>query len=78
MDHYFNKECRILLAIGAVAGVAITKILGTKKARDITVNSLAKGFILKDTIMEEVENIREEAMDICANAKVIAKGECED
>ena len=55
---------KAIFAAGAVVGVATMKILKTKKVRDLTINSLASGKILKDKVLEEVANLREEADDV--------------
>ena len=77
MKDYLNKENGIILAIGAVAGIAITKLLKTDKARELTVKGLAKGIQTKDSITECLTNIKEEADDICNEAKSKAKKEAE-
>ncbi len=73
----FNKECGLLLLAGAVTGAAVTKFLKSKKAHDIAVKSVAQGIILKDSVMENISNIKEEADDICNEAKQSARGTCD-
>ncbi len=75
---WMNKEKNIVFAIGAVAGAALITFLRTKSARDLAVKGLAKGITVKDCIVEEVANIREEADDICNEAKAVAKSDCEN
>lgn len=76
---FFRKECGILFVAGAVAGIAGLKFVKTDKARKIAVNSIAKGMMIKDSTMEGVTNLREEAEEICAEARAVAKAssECE-
>ncbi len=72
-----TKERGLIFAAGATAGLAVLKVLKTKKARDIAVKSVASTIMLKDKVLENVANIREEAEDICAEAKCVAKNDCE-
>ncbi len=74
---WINKEKNIIFALGAIAGAAVITFLRTKKAHDLAVKGLAKGITVKDCIVEEVANIREEADDICNEAKAVAKTDCE-
>ncbi len=78
MFNKFDKDKGIIFGLGAVAGIALVKILKTKTVRDMAVKSLAQGIIAKDKIAEEVANIREEADDICAEAKLAARKGCCD
>ncbi len=73
---YFTKERNCLLGAGAVIGVAALQILKTKKARELAVKGVAGGIMLKDKVLENVANIREEAEDICAEAKTVAQNDC--
>lgn len=77
MYDWMKKEKNIFLALGLAAGIVIPKILTAQKTRDFAVLSLAKGMMLKDSVMEEVANIREEADDICEEARFLAQVGCD-
>ncbi len=77
MFNNIRKEHKIIFAVGAVAGAALISFLRTKSARELAVKGLANGIIAKDNIIEEITNIREEADDICNEAKAVAKADCE-
>ena len=77
MKRYFEKECRIVFAVGAAVGIAAVSFLKTKKAHDLAVKGVASGMMLKDKVMENVANIKEEADDICAEAKLVAQADCD-
>ncbi len=76
MLQWITKERKWIFAAGAATGLALLSLLKTKKARDIAVKSVAGGIMLKDKFLETAANIKEEADDICAEAKVAAKGSC--
>ncbi len=76
MLHLITKERKWIFAAGAATGLAIFGLLKTKKARDLAVKGVAGGIMLKDKALETAVNIKEEADDICAEAKVAAKNEC--
>ncbi len=78
MLNRITKEKNIIFAVGALAGAALITFLRTKTARELAVKGLAKGITAKDCIIEEVANIREEADDICNEAKAAAKTDCEN
>ncbi|MFI3253883.1 MAG: DUF6110 family protein [Eubacteriales bacterium] len=59
-------------AVGAVTGAITVKVLGSQTARKFAVNTLAKGYQIKDAANEKYQNIKEEAQDICAEAKAEA------
>ncbi len=73
-----KKECTLLVLGGAAAGVGIMQFLKSKTFRNIAVGTVAKGISIKDSAMEEYNNIKEEAEDICAEAKTVARQEQED
>ena len=64
------NNTKIIFGAGAAVGVAVMGLLKTKKARELAVASLVSGRIIKDNILEEVSNIREDVDD----AYKIAKG----
>ncbi len=78
MFNGIRKEHKVIFAVGAVVGAAIITFIKTKKAHDIAVKGLAQGMMVKDSLLEEVSNIREEADDICNEAKIVAKANCEN
>lgn len=78
MKNLFGKESKIIFVVGAVVGVAAVKFLKSKSAHNLAVKGLAKGIVMKDNILEEVNSIKEEAEDICEEAKVLAKKEVDE
>ncbi len=70
-------ERKAIFVAGAATGLAVFSFLKTKKARDIAVKSVAGTIILKEKIMENVANIREEAEDICVDARIAAREKCD-
>ncbi len=72
----FTKERNLIFAAGAVVGVATLSLLKTKKARALAVKGVAGSMMLKDKVLETANNIKEEADDICAEAKAACKDEC--
>ncbi|MFI3228354.1 MAG: DUF6110 family protein [Clostridia bacterium] len=74
---FFRKECGILFVVGAACGIAGLKIAKTDKARKLAVKTIAQGMMIKDNTMEGVTNLREEAEEICAEARAVAKASSE-
>lgn len=72
MSDLLKKENLIIFAGGIVTGLVGRKVVKTDKVRKTIVKTLAQGMMAKDCVMEEYTNIREEADDICAEAKAIA------
>ena len=77
MKHYFEKECKVVFAAGVAIGAGVFAFLKTKKAREIAVKGVAGSMIIKDKVMEGVINIKEDAEDIYAEAKVVAQQDYE-
>ncbi len=77
MLNWITKEKNIIFAVGAITGAVLCTVLKTKSVRKFAVKSLAKGMMLKDNVSEEVNNIREEADDICSEARAMAKCDCD-
>ncbi len=77
MLHWITKERKLIFAAGAASGVALLGLLKTKKVRVLTVKGVAGGIMLKDKVLETATNIKEEADDICNEAKVAAKRDCD-
>ena len=73
-----DNEKKIIFAAGAAVAIAVTKVFKAKRTRDLTVKTLARGIIMKDNLMEEVANIREEADDICNEARMEAKAKSDN
>ncbi len=69
----FKKDCIGCFVAGAAAGILGLKIVKTDKARKMAVQSIAYGMMAKDTAMEELTNLREEAEEICKEAREVAK-----
>ena len=64
------NKTNAVFAAGVAVGVSLFEVLKTKKVRELTVNTLANGRILKDKVLEEVSNIREESDDIYEAKKI--------
>ncbi|MFI3173372.1 MAG: DUF6110 family protein [Eubacteriales bacterium] len=77
MSDLFKKENLIIFAGGIVTGIVGLKVAKTEKARATVVKTLAQGMMTKDCVVEEYTNIREEAEDICAEAKALAAAKAE-
>ncbi len=76
MLNWITKERKWIFAAGAATGLAVLGILKTKKARELAVKGVAGGMLLKDKALETAANIKEEAEDICAEAKASAQASC--
>lgn len=79
MFDFLKKECALCFLAGAVAGIAGLKAVKTEKMRALAVQGIAQGMLAKDCVMEEVSNLREEAEEICNEAREVAKkkSDCE-
>ena len=72
----FFKKPTVLSFIGGVAATVVgTKFLKSSTARKIAVNSIASGLKLKDDAVSTYETIREDAQDLCYEAKSKNDGE---
>ena len=70
------KNKTVLSFVGGIAAtIAGAKFLKSDKARTMAVNSLASGMKLKDDAMATYETIKEDAKDICYEAKAKNEGE---
>ncbi len=76
MLKFITKEKKLIFAAGAATGIAVLGLMKTKKARQLAVKGVAGGIMLKDKVLESANNLKEEAEDICAEAKVAAKCDC--
>lgn len=67
------KNQKFLCALGGAAAVIIgKKILTAKKTRQLAVSGLAKGIKLSHDAKEVFQNMKDEASDICYDAKTEA------
>lgn len=75
-----SEDCLWCVGIGALLGAAVVTVARTAKARELAVQGLAKGMMVKDCVMETVTNIQDGAEDICAEARAVAKeqSDCDD
>ncbi len=77
MLNFITKQHKVIFAAGAATGLAVLGLLKTKKARELAVKGVASSMIMKDKVLENVANIKEEADDIVSQAKVVAKSKCD-
>ena len=64
------KNQKVWCAIGGAAAVIVgKKILTAKKTRELAVTGLAKGMKFQQEAKETLQNMREEAEDMCYEAK---------
>lgn len=72
MANIFRNE-KFLCALGGAAAVIVgKKILTAKKTRQLAVSGLAKGMKLSHDAKEAFRNMKDEASDICYDAKTEA------
>lgn len=64
------KKKLINLAVGVALGVVGDKFLSSKSAKYLAVSAVAGGLKVKENLDKSLENIRENANDILAEAKV--------
>lgn len=69
-DFKFMKEI-ICFAGGILFGTAGIKILSSKDAKKAYVHTVAAGLRMKESVKDTVNNIRENAEDVMAEAKQI-------
>lgn len=60
-----------LFAAGVLFGTAGIKVLSSKDAKKVYTHTTAAGLRAKDSVMETVTTVRENAEDIYADAKAI-------
>ncbi len=77
MLKFITKQHKLIFAAGAATGLAVLGLLKTRKARDLAVKGVAGSIMLKDKVLETAANIKEEADDICAEARMVAQNGCE-
>ena len=73
MSGLFKNEKFWLVLAGAAGAIIGGKILKSPKTRELVVNGLAKGMMLRDDAKAELTNMKEEAEDICYEARQKAK-----
>ena len=66
MKHYVRLACFVG---GALFGSFGVKLLASKDAKNVYVHATAAGLRMKDSVMETVTNVQENAADILASAK---------
>lgn len=72
MTNLFKNQ-KFLCALGGAAAVIIgKKIVTAKKTRELAVSGLAKGMKLTHDAKEVFQNMKDEAVDICFDAKAEA------
>lgn len=64
------KKKLINLAVGVALGLVGDKFLSSKSAKSLAVSAVAGGLKVKENLDKSLENIRENANDILAEAKV--------
>lgn len=68
MNHYVKLACFVG---GTLFGSAGLKLLTSKDAKKVYVHATAAGLRMKDSVMETVTTVQENAADILASAKDI-------
>ena len=72
MKNLFKNQ-KFLCALGGAAAVIIgKKIITAKKTRELAVSGIAKGMKLTHDAKEVFQNMKDEAADICCDAKAEA------
>ena len=72
MKNLFKNQ-KFLCALGGAAAVIIgKKIVTAKKTRELAVSGIAKGMKLTHDAKEVFQNMKDEAADICCDAKAEA------
>ena len=72
MKNIFKNEKFWLVAAGAAGVIVGKKIITAKKTRQLAVTGLAKGMKLQSDAKEAFQNMRDDAADLCYDAKVEA------
>lgn len=73
------KDCRVLCFAAGVAAVpVIKKILKSDKTREVCVSGLAKGMQFYQDAQESIRNIKEDAEDLCYEAKSKLNNDAEE
>lgn len=72
--NWLKNEKTLCFLGGAVAAFASMKLARSEKTRTICVKGLAKGMKLQQDAKVTLQNMKEEAQDICYDAKQKANG----
>lgn len=72
MKNIFKNEKFWLVTAGAAGVIFGKKVLTAKKTRELAVTGLAKGMKLKSDAQSALRSMKDEASDICYDAKVEA------
>ncbi len=75
MFHVITAGNIAFFAAGTVAGVVGSKVATSSCARNLAVSGLAKGIQVKDAVAETLCNFKEDASDLCAQAKEKAQAD---
>lgn len=68
MEWYKNEK--VLSFIGGAAAVIVgSKILKMPKTRELCVKGIAGGITAKNNVSAAIQNIKEDAEDLCADAR---------
>ena len=74
-----KNNAKLVCYVGGVATAVIgKKVLGSSKFRETCVATLAKGMTLQKDVENYVQNIKDEAQDLCYDAAVAANAPAEE
>ena len=68
-----NKKNWLIALAGAAAAEAVRVVASSKKTRELAVKGLAKGMRVSDRVKENMNNLKEDAQDLYAEAKMESK-----
>lgn len=71
----FKKKLFWTFVAGAAAAEGLRKVVKADTTRKLVVKGLAKGMQVSDNIKENVENLKEDAQDVYAEARMTADAE---
>lgn len=70
------KDCRLICFVcGAAAAIVGAKVVKSEKTRQACVKGLAKGMQMKHEAQAALQNMKEDAQDICYDAMQEAEAE---
>lgn len=69
MNNLFKNEKFWLVAAGAAGAIIGKAVLTSKKARELAVNGLAKGMKLTNDAKAAFQDMKDEAVDLCYEAR---------
>lgn len=72
MSNLFKNKNFWCVVAGAAGVIIGKKIIESPKTRELTVNGIAKGMKLHNDAKEAIQNIKDEAADICYDARTEA------